>query len=318
MQIAAKLVADVSRPERLRSLNIQDTLPEELFDRLTRLAKALFDVPMTSVCLVDEHRAWGTYRVGIDLPEIARNTSFCDHTILVDDLMIVPDTLQDERFLNNPLVIDNTHIRFYAGMPLSAANGSKIGTLCLFDPQPRTLDDNDLSLFCDLARMAELELIAIHLATMDELTLISNRRGFNRLGQYALNLCSRVERPACLFFFDLDRFKQINDRFGHAEGDFALKAFSIILCETFRESDVIGRLGGDEFVVLSINLNPAFHKLLLARLNQTLVQHNRTSGRGYELQFSVGMVPFDVAKHSTIDQLLHDADLEMYAHKQGR
>jgi len=318
MQIAAKPVDDVSRLQTLRSLNILDTAPEERFDRLTRLAKALFDVPMASVSLVDENRVWIKSQVGVHMAEIPRDVSFCGHAILGDEPMIVPDTLQDERFSDNPLVIDNPNVRFYAGVPLSTGNGRKLGTLCLFDLQPRSLDDNDRALLGDLAKMAEQELIAIHLATMDELTLISNRRGFNRLAQYALNLCSRVERSASLFFFDLDHFKQINDRFGHAEGDFALKAFSDILRRSFRESDVVGRLGGDEFVVLSTNLNPAFHESLLARLSQAVAQHNRTSGRGYELQFSVGTVQFDVAKHATIDQLLHDADTEMYLHKQAR
>jgi len=304
MQIAAKPMDDVSRLQTLRSLNILDTPPEERFDRLTRLAKALFDVPIASVSLVDECRVWIKSHVGMPTTEIPRGMSFCGHTILGDDPMIVSDTLRDERFFDNPMVIDNPNVRFYAGMPLSASNG--------------TLDDNDCALLGDLAKMAEQELIAIHLATMDELTLISNRRGFNRLAQYALNLCIRVERSASLFFFDLDHFKQINDRFGHAEGDFALKAFSDILRTSFRESDVVGRLGGDEFVVLSTNLNSAFHELLLARLSDAVVQHNRTSGRGYEIQFSVGTVQFDAAKHSTIDQLLHDADTEMYLHKQAR
>lgn len=318
MLTAAKPKDDFARLQTLRSLNILDTDPEERFDRLTRLAKRLFEVPITSVSLVDENRVWAKSHVGMSSQEIPRDISFCAYTILGDDLFLVTDTLQDPRFSDNPLVTGVPKVRFYAGMPLTAGNGCKLGTLFLFDTQPRELVDEDRALLGDLAKMAEQELIAIHMATMDELTLISNRRGFNRLAQYALSLCCRVERSASLFFFDLDHFKQINDHFGHAEGDFALKKFSEILRKTFRESDVVGRLGGDEFVVLSTNLNPVFHEALLTRLSQALEQHNRNAGRGYELQFSVGMVQFDAAKHNSIDELLHEADVEMYANKQAR
>jgi diguanylate cyclase (GGDEF)-like protein len=318
MLTAAKPKDDFSRLQTLRSLNILDTDPEERFDRLTRLARRLFEVPIASVSLVDENRVWAKSQVGLDTRETSRDISLCSHTILGNEILLITDTLQDERFADNPQVIDTPHIRFYAGVPLSAGNGCKLGTLCLFDTQPRILTDDDRALLIDLAKMAEQELIAIHMATMDELTLISNRRGFNRLAQYALSLCCRVERSASLFFFDLDHFKQINDGFGHAEGDFALKKFSEILRKTFRESDVVGRLGGDEFVVLSTNLNPIFHETLLARLSYVLAQHNQTAGRGYEIQFSVGTVQFDAAKHDSIDQLLHEADIEMYANKQAR
>ena len=98
--------------------------------------------------------------------------------------------------------------------------------------------------------MAGAELAAVQLATLDDLTLLSNRRGFEALSQHALNVCKRMNKPASLLFFDLNDFKPINDIYGHAEGDRALKAFAEVLRDALRESDVIGRLGGDEFVAL--------------------------------------------------------------------
>ena len=138
----------------------------------------------------------------------------------------------------SPLVTGAPHIRFYAGRPLSAPNGAKLGTLCLIDHKPRSFGDEDRALLHDLALMAEQELAAVHMATMDELTLLSNRRGFTVLGQHAIELCRRLDRPATLVFFDMDGFKPINDRFGHAEGDRALVAFGAELRAAFRESEI--------------------------------------------------------------------------------
>jgi len=318
MLIAATPHDETSRLKTLRSLNILDTDPEERFDRLTRLAKRLFEVPLALVSLVDETRLWTKSLAGQTIPLVPRAQSFCGHAILRDEVMLVPDTLQDVRFADNPLVAAEPFVRFYAGVPLTAGNGSKLGTLCLYDVEPRQLDEDDLALLADLAKMAEQELTAIHMATMDELTLISNRRGFISLAQYALKLCRRVDRSAALFFFDLDHFKPINDRFGHAEGDYALRTFADVLRQTFRESDVVGRLGGDEFVVLSTNSNPTFHETILARLTLALADHNRLADRGYDLEFSVGTVQFDPHRHAGIDQLLRDADALMYQDKQAR
>ncbi len=300
----------------LRSLNILDTPSEERFDRLTRLAKRLFSVPIALVSLIDVNRQWFKSCIGLEVKETARNISFCGHAILGNDILMIPDATLDERFYDNPLVTDEPRIRFYAGVPLVVANGSKVGTLCLIDRQPRTLTDEDQELLRDLGHLAEQELIAIHLATIDELTQISNRRGFKALSTHALNLCKRLNRTASLFFFDLDLFKEINDRYGHAEGDRALIGFSKILQETFRESDVIGRLGGDEFVALLTNADQTEGQLVLKRLDQIRTEFNQREARGYDIQCSVGMVEFDPNRHQSIDDLLQDGDRLMYAQKQ--
>jgi diguanylate cyclase (GGDEF)-like protein len=304
------------RIDTLRSLNILDTPSEERFDRLTRLAKRLFAVPIALVSLIDVNRQWFKSCIGLEVKETARNISFCGHAILGNDILMIPDATLDERFYDNPLVTDEPRIRFYAGVPLVVANGSKIGTLCLIDRQPRTLTNEEQELLRDLGHLAEQELATIHLATIDELTQISNRRGFKALSTHALNLCKRLNRTASLFFFDLDLFKEINDRYGHAEGDRALIGFSKILQETFRESDVIGRLGGDEFVALLTNADQTDGQLVLKRLDQIRTEFNQREARGYDIQCSVGMVEFDPNRHQSIDDLLQDGDRLMYAQKQ--
>ncbi len=309
---------EATRIQTLHALNVLDTESEERFDRLARLAKRLFNVPIALVSLVDINRQWFKSHMGLDACETSRDISFCGHAILGDDIFIVEDALLDERFYDNPLVLNEPRIRFYAGIPLTVSNNSKIGTLCLIDHNPHLFSEEDQSLLRDLGCMAEQELAAVQLATMDELTLLSNRRGFMVLASHSLNLCKRLHKPVLLFFFDLDSFKQINDRYGHAEGDRALTSFSQVLKEAFRESDVVGRLGGDEFVALLSNSNLAQSKQSLNRLAQLLETHNEREARDYSIRFSVGTIEFDPNQHQSIEDLLKAADALMYRQKQER
>lgn len=318
MQAPEKPENEDIRIVALHSLNILDTDPEERFDRLTRLAKRLFGISFAMVNLIDINRIWTKSSQGIEIIESPRETSFCGHTVLGDDILVIPDALSDQRFCDNPFVIGDPKVRFYAGVPLVVTNGSKVGTLCLVDRTPRTLSDEDKELLRDLGKIAEQELVALRMATIDDLTQISNRRGFISLAIHAINLCKRLKKPASLFFFDLDLFKEINDCYGHAEGDRALIGFSRILKKAFRESDVIGRLGGDEFVALLTNSDYESSNLILSRLEAIRKEYNQEVSRGYEILCSVGIVEFDPHRHNTIEDLLEEADRLMYAQKQTK
>ena len=166
------------RLQGLRSLNILDTPPEERFDRLTRMAKRLLGVPIALVSLVDENRQWFKSCQGLDVSETPRDVSFCGHAILNDEPLIINNALEDKRFCDNPLVTDDPNIRFYAGYPLYVPGLGNMGTLCVIDYEPRQLDQDDMEAFTDLAQTAQRELASVQLATLDELTGISNRRGF--------------------------------------------------------------------------------------------------------------------------------------------
>lgn len=306
------------RVESLRSLHILDTPPEERFDRLTRLARRLFGVPIAAVTLVDSHRQWFKSHPGLDASETPRDVSFCGHAILGDDLFLVNDASVDVRFADNPLVTGDPNIRFYAGYPLTVDNGSRLGTLCLIDSKPRALDDEERVLLRDLARMAEQEIAAVQLATTDELTGLSNRRGFEALAQHAIKLCKRAQRPASLLFFDLNGFKQINDVYGHAEGDRALIAFATVLHTALRDSDVIGRLGGDEFVVLLTDSDEDGTLQTIERLRHQLELQNQTARTPYQLHCSVGTATYTPDSPQSIDDLLAQADVAMYANKRAQ
>jgi diguanylate cyclase (GGDEF)-like protein len=316
MLAPAKPALEDERMHALHALNILDTQPEERFDRLTRLARRLFDVPIALVSLVDSNRQWFKSCQGLTLTETPRDVSFCAHAILSDQILMIPDAGSDERFQDNPLVTGEPKIRFYAGCPLKVGNGSNVGTLCLLDTRPRVLDAEERGLLRDLASMAEQEIAALQLASIDDLTQLSNRRGFEALAEHALSMCKRMGTPASLLFFDLDQFKRINDTFGHAEGDRALVAFAQVLRRVLREMDVIGRLGGDEFVALLLGSNAAAGDAVIERLQKALTAVNVELQGRYEINYSVGRIEYDPARHDTIKRLLADADGAMYARKQ--
>ncbi|MCC5862014.1 MAG: response regulator [Gammaproteobacteria bacterium] len=149
---------EVRRQQALERLRILDTGPEERFDRLTRLASAVFDMPIALVSLVDRERQWFKSSQGLDVRETPRNVSFCGHTILEERCLVVEDATVDPRFADNPLVTGAPDIRFYAGWPITAPGGGRIGTLCVIDRQARKFGARELALLEQLAVMVEHEL----------------------------------------------------------------------------------------------------------------------------------------------------------------
>ncbi len=146
------------RLHALCELNVLDTSSEERFDRLTRIAQRHFKVPIVLVSLVDAARQWFKSRQGLSAIETPRNISFCGHAILSEDILYVPNALEDPRFFDNPLVTEAPHIRFYAGAPLSSVQGFRVGTLCLIDTQARELSPVEFETLRDLANCVEQEL----------------------------------------------------------------------------------------------------------------------------------------------------------------
>jgi len=144
----------------LLNLNILDTPAEERFDRITRMAARLFQVPIALVSLIDGERQWFKSRVGTELAESPRSTSFCTHTMLQDGVLVIEDASADARFASNPMVLADPHVRFYAGYPVAAPDGSKIGTLCLIDRAPRQFSEEERAVLRDLACMVAHEVAA--------------------------------------------------------------------------------------------------------------------------------------------------------------
>ncbi len=311
-------LADVKESERiqeLHALNILDTPPEERFDRLTRLARRLFDVPIALVSLVDEGRQWFKSHDGLDASETPRDWSFCSHAIDEGRMLVVPDALADVRFQRNPLVLGDPTIRFYAGQPIRAPGGALLGTLCVIDHRPRNFAPHDRAALVDMAGLVEREIATVRLATIDELTGLSNRRGFKMLATQALAMCRRTERPATLLVFDLDGFKELNDSLGHAAGDAALASFAAELLATYRHSDVVARLGGDEFCALLTGASATGVPVTTEKLAHSIARRNEGREQVAQISYSVGSATYDPRLHDSPADLVRDADKSMYKDK---
>ena len=318
-------IADIPANERqrLRSLKasgLLDVAPTERFDRLTRLAKRVFDVPVALISLVDTRRLWLTSCDGIypDSQEAPRDTSFCAHTILTPDPLIVADTCRDSRFNQNPLVLGAPHIRFYAGCPVRMPDGMNIGAFCLVDHQPRHFPSGEIAILKDFAAIVEDEFAALSAASIDELTGLQNRRGFMELGEYALVAAQRHEDPISMVFIDLDKFKLINDCWGHSAGDQALRTMSRLLRATFKESDIIGRIGGDEFCVLLSGADITATRHMMSQLERAVLMLNQQGNNPWQLAFSWGVQSLDVGSRLSLPDLMNASDSQMYAMKQNR
>lgn len=312
MQAPATPANEVERLHVLRALAILDTQAEERFDRLTRIATRMFNVPISLVTLVDSNRQWFKSCMGLQVKETPRDISFCGHAILGNDAFVINDASKDPRFSDNPLVTGVPHIRFYAGQPIRTTHGFKIGTLCLIDSQPREFPARDVEDLTDLACMVENELAAIELATMDELTDINNRRGFTMLTEKYLNYFTRHHVFASLVFLDLNGFKLINDTYGHDEGDRALQTFGKALKQVGRTSDIFARLGGDEFVVLLANTRQHEAHIYIQRLVTHLDTLRQQQRQPYKISFAQGIVEFDPQLPKSVEQLLLEGDGLMY------
>jgi diguanylate cyclase (GGDEF)-like protein len=170
----------------------------------------------------------------------------------------------------------------------------------------------------DISERIEFEKELEELSLIDELTGLSNRRGFKLLANQLILMADRMSLNAALFYIDLDRLKWINDSLGHAMGDQALVEIASVLKKVFRSSDIVARLGGDEFVVLAVETAENSGPVMQARLHEQISVQNALPDRLYELSFSVGLARYEWHQPVKLDLLLEEADRAMYKEKQEK
>lgn len=268
MLSAPRPADETSRQRALDELDLLDTPAEHYLDTLIRLARELFVVETVLISLVDRDRQWFKARAGLDTSETPRDISFCSHAVAARSPLVVENALKDPRFADNPLVTGAPCVRFYAGQPLYSRDNQPIGTLCLLDPQPRTLSQQERFHLRDLGILVEgyLQLRSMSQQTqrlrqavdreqrkalIDPLTQLWNRAALNQF--FSREFSSARDKGLHLgaIYSDLDHFKQINDQFGHAGGDQVLWESARRMSAALRPDDLLVRLGGEEFVALA-------------------------------------------------------------------
>ena len=312
------LTASTHERDRLCALNafdILDTAPEEAFDRITRLAKSVLQVPIVLVSLIDRDRQWFKSRLGLVATETPRNISFCTHAIEQSVPLIVPDALLDSRFVENPFVTSAPFVRFYIGVQLTNSDGFNIGTLCCIDTKPREVSAEQIAILQDLGRLIIDELELRQLATTDSLTGALTRRAFFEAARRDVSLALRHNRPLTCIMLDADHFKAVNDNYGHAAGDQVLRGVVAVCRSQFRDSDYIGRLGGEEFAIVLRETAIDDGMEVANRLRSLIAGEVFSTGRGsLSVTVSAGVAELDKAT-SDIDALLEDADTALYRAK---
>jgi diguanylate cyclase (GGDEF)-like protein len=314
----------------LRATGVLFTPAEERFDRITRLACQLLGTPIALVSLVADQCQWFKSAQGLDASETPREISFCGHAILGDETFVVEDANLDRRFSDNPLVTGPPHIRFYAGQPLNV-DGSRVGTLCVIDQNPRRFTPEQLQVLRDLGGLVETELHRGYLneahltllrerdelqrkAAIDDLTRLWNRAAAMELLGAEL---SRVARgtPVCVAMIDADHFKRINDTYGHQTGDAVLVEMATRIRQSVRDFDIVGRYGGEEFIVVLSNCNLENAQTICDRICHSVSDREIATPTGpLFASVSIGLATSHSARDGT-ERLTGAADEALYRAK---
>ena len=351
VKIAALPPNEDARLQELHVLGILDTLPEQAYDDLTFLASKICDTPIALVSLVDAGRQWFKSRVGLGVAETSRDLAFCSHAILEPEgLLIVNDAAADDRFADNPLVLEDPSIRFYAGAPLVTSRGNALGTLCVIDREPREMPSADQAALLALSRqvvsllelrvaVADLEIAVAekeryhqrleeyqrmledHVAQVaeqsitDPLTGLRNRRAFRDSLDDEVQRYRRYGTPLSLAVIDVDQFKVYNDRHGHSAGDDVLVGLSRLLRDLSRATDVVARYGGEEFAVILPNTAADGGHVIAERVRRGVAESEWELS---DVTISIGVATM----HDGIEDaagLIDAADVAMYEAKgEGR
>lgn len=309
---------EVGRLAALRRYRILDTEPEEEFDEIVALIRTIFDIPYAAINLIDFDRQWTKAAAGMRPDACAqsnceRSEAFCNHTIRSGDALVVEDAMQDPRFANNHFVTGPLRIRSYLGVPLTTPSGYNIGALCVFGTEPRKFTSEDKEVLCNFAKVVISQFELRLTARLDGLTGVLTQRAFmTRMDRI---VADNVDQPASLLLLDLDHFKSVNDRFGHAAGDAVLAHVAATMSGAARKSDSVGRLGGEEFGILLTGASLGEAEGFTQRLRTQLAQASIPEIGGGSVTVSAGIA--ERRPGETRQSWFERADRALYAAKRN-
>ncbi len=322
----------------ISTTGLLDAPAEGRFDRITRIAKRLFNTPMAMVTLVDKDRQWFKSAMGlVGVSETPRSQSFCSQALDEDEVLEIEDASQDPRFVDNPLVTGEPFIRFYAGRAVYF-DGQPVGALCVIDRVPRSLDASQRQDLIDLALWVESEIDSDNqsqtqtdlmsevdrlreMALVDGLTRTWNRTGIGEVFNRELSLAEREKDSIAVIVADIDHFKSINDTYGHDVGDIVLKRVADRIRLSIRPYDAIGRMGGEEFLVILPKTHVKTAMVVANRLRTSVeeVPIELPDGKALPVTLSLGVAAGRCRPgfRPEQDKLVKAADEALYRAKQA-
>lgn len=333
VEVPAKPFDELQRLHSLKTLNLLYTPLDKSLERITRLAKIFFKIPIVAISLIDTEVQWFKSIQGLDICDTTRDVSFCGHAILQDDIFIINDAFSDLRFLDNPLVKSEPNIRFYAGYPIRSIDGYKIGTLCIIDSKSREYTQEQLNALKDFAGMVEdiihnqkqglMHKILINeldeverKSLIDPLTRTWNRKAIEQFLEKKLLLSKAQNEKFGLGLIDIDNFKLLNDTYGHIAGDVALQAITKTLLDCLRSYDVLARWGGEEFIAVIDTNNKNTLTSILERARKEIEKTPiMFEGNNLSISFTAGVVLVEPLNFETISKLISLADKALYEGK---
>lgn len=338
--------AERRRQGALDDYQLLDTVPEQAYDDILKLAVMLCEVPAATISLIDRDRQWFKAQVGLDVKQTPRSESVCGQAIRSpEQVLVVEDVAADARFAHLTLKIGGRALRFYAGVPLRSPDGHALGTVCVMDVVPRRLTGLQLEGLQVLARQTqhlfELRRYASeqrqllvqreatsrqleasradlqrrhdqlkHSAAHDPLTGLLNRAALAQLRESPESIALLESSAYTLMLVDVDLFKQVNDRHGHLLGDRALRAVADAVASAIREGDVAVRYGGEEILVVLPNTRVAGAAEVAERIRQRVMQ----APLPFALTVSIGIAGGEPGR-DTPEQVFDRADQALYRAK---
>ncbi|HET9059434.1 MAG TPA: sensor domain-containing diguanylate cyclase [Acidimicrobiales bacterium] len=310
----AKPIGDDRRLEAVAGAQLHGHLGDTDLDAVVSTLAIAIRVPMAVINVVTPNRQTYVAEVGVGAPftTVEDRLSFCARVVETGRSMVVADAASHRTYAENPLVLAG-QIGAYAGEPL-VDSGFVIGSVAIFETRPRVFTDDELRVLRHQSQLASVVLALRKAARADPLTGLPNRALLMDRLEHALARSERQSGHVAVFFLDVDDFKGVNDRFGHAAGDLYLVELAQRIGEAIRPGDTLARLGGDEFVVVSEDLSSEAQAGAMAeRLLSSLARANGpVPGLPIRVSIGVALAPGPAVPAS---QLLAQADAAMYRAK---
>ncbi len=311
-----RLTDEEARLAALRRYDILEGGDEAAFQRIVDLAALVLEAPLAAMTLVDDTSQCFKAVVGMADLAVPRAAGICEQVIRQAEPLVVPDAALDPRFAQSPLVVGAPHLRAYLGVPLATPDGYNVGALWVGDRVPRAFAPAAPRILEKLAALAVEQMEMRQIAKQDPMTGALTRRGFFAELEKEYARASRYDRPSSLVLIDVDRFRAINDRYGHLAGDAVLVAIANACMASMRRSDVFGRTGGEEFGLLLpetdlVEATQAAERIR-CMVEQTIIE---VAGASIRATVSLGVAAMPGLGEG-VSAWLADADVALYEAKQ--